>query len=232
MQTGPWSFRPVLAAVAVAASLPSGCVLSAFQTRTEAQLIRRSLVRGLRGGSSGASNPRMRAPPPESAGCGGSVVEGPTLAPALEKFRQSLRAARDTSSLLVVADFDRTITQFRGPDGLPCDECHDIVFDRCSPNSMWAHEVQTFWALTREKFGVMAEKPLEEQLSLTNWWWASANEMMLKNELNRAMIVEAVGKANTAPRPGAMSLLTECISEGIPVMIVSAGRTPQTRCAY
>ena len=60
----------------------------------------------------------------------------------------------------------------------------------------------------------------------------SANEMMLKNELNHAMIVEAVGKANTAPRPGAMSLLTECISEGIPVMIVSAGRTPQTRCAY
>ena len=39
-------------------------------------------------------------------------------------------------------DFGRTLTAFRGPDGKPCDECHDIVFDRSSPSSTWSSEVE------------------------------------------------------------------------------------------
>ena len=39
-------------------------------------------------------------------------------------------------------DFGRTLTAFCGPDGKPCDECHDIVFDRSSPSSTWSSEVE------------------------------------------------------------------------------------------
>jgi len=53
-----------------------------------------------------------------------------------------LTTSRRSSSLLVIADFDRTITAFRGPNGEPCDECHDIVFDRSSPSSIWPANVK------------------------------------------------------------------------------------------
>ena len=69
----------------------------------------------------------------------------------------------------------------------------------------------------------MAEKSEQEQLAWTRWWWTSANEMMLKHKLTRQLVVEAVQKANTLPRPGAIELLETCVREGVPVVIVSAG---------
>lgn len=83
--------------------------------------------------------------------------------------------------------------------------------------------MQAFWALTRQKGGAIGERSDEEQLALTQWWWTSANEMMLKHRLTRQLVVEAVQKANTLPRPGAIELLKTCIGEGVPVVIVSAG---------
>ena len=69
----------------------------------------------------------------------------------------------------------------------------------------------------------MAEKSEQEQLAWTRWWWTSANEMMLKHKLTRQLVVEAVKKANTLPRPGAIELLETCVRDGVPVVIVSAG---------
>jgi HAD superfamily hydrolase (TIGR01544 family) len=124
---------------------------------------------------------------------------------------------------MVIADFDRTLSAFRGPNGEPCEECHDIIFNKCSPTSSWSADVEAFWALTREKFGTLADKPVAQQLALTEWWWTEANAMMLRHNLTESNVVEAIHQANTVLRPGAISFLTNCISEGIPVMIVSAG---------
>ena len=181
----------------------------------------RGLLR-LRGGCP-AAPPAMSAHGAVARNREPKVVEGETLGPALQRMRRSLSRARDTSALCVIADFDWTLTAFWGPDGSRSDQCHDFILHRCSPSRAWSAEVQAFRALTRQRFGAMAERPKSEQIALAEWWWTSANDMMLKHNLTQDHVREAVQNANTSPRPGAMALLTACISQGIPVAIVSAG---------
>ena len=145
----------------------------------------------------GRASPAMRVA--EDVAREPRVIEGDALGPSLQRMRRSLLQARDTSALCVVTDFDWTLTAFGGPNGERSDQCHDFILYRCSPSTAWSAEVQAFRALTREKFGAMAERPMREQIALAEWWWTSANEMMLKHNLTKDHVREAVQNANTSP---------------------------------
>jgi hypothetical protein len=145
------------------------------------------------------------------------VIEGDALGPALQRMRRSLLQARDTSALCVVTDFDWTLTAFGGPNGERSDQCHDFILYRCSPSTAWSAEVQAFRALTREKFGAMAERPMREQIALAEWWWTSANEMMLKHNLTMDHVREAVQNANTSPVENHKKVLSIVISVNVQV---------------
>jgi hypothetical protein len=155
----------------------------------------------LRGGRASPAMAELGAPKivPEAVAREPRVIEGDALGPSLQRMRRSLLQARDTSALCVVTDFDWTLTAFGGPNGERSDQCHDFILYRCSPSTAWSAEVQAFRALTREKFGAMAERPMREQIALAEWWWTSANEMMLKHNLTKDHVREAVQNANTSP---------------------------------
>lgn len=137
-----------------------------------------------------------------------------------------LQKAGVGDKLFVIADFDRTISGFKGPNGEPCDECHDIIFRHCSPSETWAEAVDTLWNRTRSEFGVLRDKPVEERERLARWWWTYANNLMIEHKINQNMIHSAIKKANTAPRAGALDFLQRCVDCNIPVIIVSAGLQP------
>lgn len=167
-------------------------------------MLRPAFLRGvlqLRGGCASPAMPELgvKTKKTEDGARKPRVIEGDTLGPAVQRMRRSLLQARDTSALCVVTDFDWTLTAFGGPNGEKSDQCHDFILDRCSPSSAWSEEVQAFRALTREKFGAMAERPMREQIALAEWWWTSANEMMLKHNLTKDHVREAVQNANTSP---------------------------------
>jgi len=58
---------------------------------------------------------------------------------------------------------------------------------------------------------------------LLDWWWRAANDLILKYEVEEGHVAEAVRRANTLPRAGALEALRRCVDQGIPVLIISAG---------
>jgi len=134
-------------------------------------------------------------------------------------------ATRDSSAgrLHLILDFDRTITAFKGKNGEPSDECHDILFRHTVQCDEYQKAVDDLWSLTRHRFGVLAEKPAEEQFALLDWWWDAAHTVMLQHGIEEAHVALAVKRANTLPRDGALEVMRKCVDKGIPVLVVSAG---------
>ncbi|KAL1512098.1 hypothetical protein AB1Y20_005369 [Prymnesium parvum] len=118
-----------------------------------------------------------------------------------EKF-----VAVDPSQLLVITDFDGTITAG------DANQCHDLV-GTCPLLS------QAF----RDEFAPLLDWTTNTSIDGVEWW-DKAHELMLKHGVPpRALLQRLVREARMPPRPGVLQLLEKLAAMNVPVLIVSAG---------
>jgi len=114
--------------------------------------------------------------------------------------------AIDPSQLLVITDFDATITAG------DADQCHDLMGK--SPLLSKAF---------REEFAPLLDWTTNAAIDGVEWW-DKAHELMLKHGMPpRPLLQRLVRLARMPPRPGVLTLLDKFAKMNVPVLIVSAG---------
>lgn len=129
--------------------------------------------------------------------------------------------------LLVVTDFDQTLTRFRGGDGLPGLQCHDIMFrradlskrpglkERMSPLLAW-HDV------SEEERMKLCNGDATERVAKSRWFFdefaAVSSEFCLAEQVE-----DCVARSNTKPREGLAQTFEWLSTHGVPLVVVSAG---------
>mmetsp|Transcript_27845 Transcript_27845/g.71345 ORF Transcript_27845/g.71345 Transcript_27845/m.71345 type:complete len:314 (+) Transcript_27845:125-1066(+) len=115
-------------------------------------------------------------------------------------------AGADPSQLLVITDFDATITAG------DADQCHDLMGK--SPLLSKAF---------REEFAPLLDWTTNAAIDGVEWW-DKAHELMLKHGMPpRSRLPGLVRDAFMPPRPGALQMLEKLAKMNVPVLIVSAG---------
>jgi len=112
----------------------------------------------------------------------------------------------DPSQLLVITDFDATITAGHS------EQCHDLVaVSEVLPKAF------------RDEFSPLLDWTTNANIDGVEWW-DRAHEIMLKHGVpRRPQLQRLVQGASMPPRPGAFELLQKLADMQVPVLIVSAG---------
>ena len=111
--------------------------------------------------------------------------------------------ARKGAKLMVVSDFDHTLTKFTSP------QCHDIVgFNK---------EYSTDFV---KEFKSIFYKPMA---SLSEWWRAAHDLLVTKSGLTKDMLQERLDERVVAVRDGLESFAVNLRLNHVPLVIVSAG---------
>ena len=114
--------------------------------------------------------------------------------------------AADPSQLLVITDFDATITAG------DADQCHDLM--GVSPLLSKAF---------RDEFAPLLDWTSNAAIDGVEWW-DKAHDIMLKHGMPpRPLLQRLVRTARMPPRPGALAMLEKLAAMHVPVLIVSAG---------
>jgi len=118
-----------------------------------------------------------------------------------EKF-----AGCDPSQLLVITDFDATVTAGHS------EQCHDLVAaSQMLPKAF------------RDEFAPLLDWTTNADIDGVDWWH-KAHEIIIKHGVpTRPIIPRMVRQASMPARPGAFDLLTKLADMNVPVLIVSAG---------
>jgi hypothetical protein len=70
------------------------------------------------------------------------------------RFARSMQSVMKSSGgVVVITDFDRTLTKYMGPDGGEGDQCHEIIFKHASQAPSWAAEVRELYQEADLRFG-------------------------------------------------------------------------------
>lgn len=145
------------------------------------------------------------------------------------KYHAKLAALRErgVGRLLVLTDFDETLTSTRGRDGAHGDQCHEVLLryldldqpaglrERLTPLIEWDSlpEPQKM-ALCGGDESVRAAK--------TRWWFAAFQQVALDFGL-ADRVAECIVKSNAQPREGLGAVFRWLEARGVPLLIVSAG---------
>lgn len=124
------------------------------------------------------------------------------------KFFDKLRRLKDmvsakTTKLIVVSDFDHTLTKFTSP------QCHDIV----GFNERYTKEfLEEFRGIFRQPMGTLAE-----------WWRVSHDLLVDKSGLTKSLLHEMLTSESVAVRDGLQEFVMNLRLNHVPLIIVSAG---------
>lgn len=172
-------------------------------------------------------------------------------------FYDNLRMARGTlldtpgASLLVLADFDRTMSGYAAPPRDDTDatvtvsatnapvevgeECHDVLFHHASlgpgftaavaPLLLAADSVKEANSVQDMAMLLGVGDDWEDWQDYATWWWETAHNALVKHGLTRNGIAAAVREARTAMRAGVEDLVSGCREHAVPLVVVSAGIT-------
>lgn len=148
------------------------------------------------------------------------------LGPRYHEFIAAF-AAGTPGELLVVTDFDQTLTSFRGSDGGPGLQCHDILLrhldldacpllrDRMAPLIAW-HD------MPEQQRMQLCEGCEVQRAAQTQWFFdtfaAACVEFGLKEQVRGC-----VERSNTQVRGGVVCVLDWLAAREVPLFIVSAG---------
>lgn len=130
------------------------------------------------------------------------VVLGQKYINNLKKMRETISAS-PTTKLMVVSDFDHTLTKFTSL------QCHDVV-------GMHKGFTEEFIQEFRDSFKV----PFD---SLSEWWRFTHDLIVDKSGLTRAMLQERMDEGIVHPRSGFGELTVSLRECNVPFVIVSAG---------
>ena len=140
---------------------------------------------------------------------------------ALEAKIEKMRRA-GTEQLVVVSDFDMTLTSFLMPDGSRGMSTHGIL-----ERSGYFGEAFT----TRAKQIFNKYYPIEVDPNIdpaTKWaamseWWETTHGLMVAEGLTKSDIKSCVAQGHFAFRDGVQELLGKLAQRKVPVMVFSAG---------
>ena len=125
--------------------------------------------------------------------------------------------------LTVLADFDRTLTSFRLPNGKVGTSSHGLV----ERSGLLSEEFHKLTHALYEKY-----YPLEISHSLSHdekvlkmeEWWSQAHDLLIKEHVTREKITKMVAVSEDLHfRDGCADLLRLCDDHGAPVLVFSAG---------
>jgi cytosolic 5'-nucleotidase 3 len=131
-----------------------------------------------------------------------------------------LKGGKD--ALTVVADFDRTLTRNRLPNGERVVSCHGVV-ESCSVLS------QGYRDHTKELFDryfpieVSPHLSAEEKIPAMRRWYAENHDALTKEDFYRSDVIRAVAGSNIRLRDGTRSLIARCAMSSVPLLVFSAG---------
>ena len=134
-----------------------------------------------------------------------------------QRFRIRYLLRCDPSSLLIIADFDRTITS------AACGtSCHGVV-EQCAGLSA-DYKAQTA-ALFEHYFPIETDPtvPRAAKVPLMQEWYTRAHKLLLKEPLTTALLDESVRSSPIALRTGAAELFAWCLAASVPLVVMSAG---------
>jgi len=143
----------------------------------------------------------------------------------VEKKIQQCSAAAQSGTLLVIADFDRTLTRCFTPDGKRGTSAHGVL----EQASVLSEEFQRRATELFDKYfpiEIDSNMSIPEKIPLMNEWYTSVHELVIKENVSRENIAAAVSSCETIVlRDGVVDLLRKCqeASPPIPVAIMSAG---------
>jgi len=126
----------------------------------------------------------------------------------VRKHKRYVHAATKPSDLIVIADFDATITSGDS------EQCHDLL---------GASKLMS--KAFRDDFAPLLDWTTNVAIDGVEWW-DTAHGFMVKHGMPpRQLIPRLVREAHMEPRPGALELLKKLEVMDVPVLIVSAGVT-------
>lgn len=124
---------------------------------------------------------------------------------------------RDLSKVIIIADFDRTLTT-----AMCKTSCHGVV-ESCAGLSASYRNLTT--KLTEHYLPIEMDPaiPRAEKIPLMQEWYRRAHELLLQEPFTPALLESAVRESRIALRPGCDELLAGCHDRGVPVVVMSAG---------
>ncbi|CAE8689414.1 unnamed protein product [Polarella glacialis] len=146
------------------------------------------------------------------------------MAAGVDDAAAACAAAAASGELIVVLDFDRTITASFTPDGQRVTSAHGVL-------EVAKVLSESFRSKTKELFGkyypieIDASMSIPEKIPIMSEWYAQVHALMLKEFVTRENIASAVSSCPTiCLREGMLELLRCHKAEpAIPVLIMSAG---------
>eukprot|EP00929_Paragymnodinium_shiwhaense_P061740 TRINITY_DN30862_c0_g2_i1.p2 TRINITY_DN30862_c0_g2~~TRINITY_DN30862_c0_g2_i1.p2 ORF type:complete len:298 (+),score=57.54 TRINITY_DN30862_c0_g2_i1:198-1091(+) len=133
--------------------------------------------------------------------------------------------AAQQEKLVVIADFDRTITRCFLPDGGRGSSAHGVL----SAAKVFSDKFNTREKQLFDKYypiEIDATMPIEEKIPIMSEWYGTVHGLVVEEDITRERLQEAVASCKTIQlRDGAVSFLQECqkADPPIPVLIMSAG---------
>ncbi|DAZ95231.1 TPA: hypothetical protein N0F65_003466 [Lagenidium giganteum] len=136
------------------------------------------------------------------------------------KWERFCRAG--AKKLMVIADFDQTLTRFYDDDGDHVNSCHGVLMtSRVLDPVICDHErdlVDTFHPLT-----FTPTMTIEERTAHMRSWWVRAHDVLVDYKVTRAQVTAAVSQAGVLFRPGFHDVVQLLATANVPLLIFSAG---------
>mmetsp|Transcript_56329 Transcript_56329/g.123397 ORF Transcript_56329/g.123397 Transcript_56329/m.123397 type:complete len:275 (+) Transcript_56329:48-872(+) len=141
------------------------------------------------------------------------------------RFHSVMAAAKEAGlgRLVVISDFDQTLTMYTGKDGKPAPQCHEIMLRHLQPPlpPCWPELVQ-WHGLTEPQRMEICENDPQKRADRTQWFFDKFVEADEGGILDQ-QVSQCVEACSTQLRGGVAELVQWLGEKGVPLLIVSAG---------
>lgn len=149
-----------------------------------------------------------------------SETDGVVCSPLRAWFLK--RRLRRWDKLIIIADFDRTVTTSFLAPGIPGASSHGILEACKSLTPEYRDKAQSLF----DKYHPIENSPTltrEEKLPIMQEWYKKSHALLMQENITEQVIREAVKEASVRIRPGFRELMQQAKEAGIPLVVFSAG---------
>ena len=137
------------------------------------------------------------------------------------RLAERVRAGKER--LIVIADFDRTISRYRTSSGAPVTTSHGVI-ENCElldeTYRKKARDLADYYI--PKEFDASSSE--EERTKVCEEWWSKAHDLLLEYGLTRQQLEDAVrNETNLELREGCEEMFRMLEKNGVPLLIFSAG---------
>ncbi|KAI6230455.1 5'-nucleotidase [Aphelenchoides fujianensis] len=125
--------------------------------------------------------------------------------------------------LMVISDFDYTITRYADENGERTWTTH-AIFENCARHL--SVELQQKFEALKTKFLAIEFDPhmtIEEKTPYMEQWWRESHQYIVENKFKRTLVEEAVYESRVQLRDGAADFLKTVCEKSVPLVCFSAG---------